>query len=172
MSAPRPPFPAEPGPIGAARDGRLVALAPMTPGAARDLGSTLATIDPWARAGIPAERMRAFLAAAEDGARRYQIVCASVPAGVLVVRTPWLHGPYLNLIGLVPAFHGQGIGSIALDWLDAEARGHYRNLWLCVSTFNDGARRLYERHGYRLAGVLDDLVFDGLDEHLMRKRLF
>ena len=55
--------------------------------------------------------------------------------------------------------------------MEEEARGRYRNLWLCVSEFNSEARRLYERQGYELAGRLDSLVFDGLDELLMRKRL-
>lgn len=173
MTASRPPpFRPVAQAIGMSRDGRLVRLVPMTAGLAEAIGPGLAAIDPWARVGYAAERMTGFLAATETGAQRYAVLVDDEPAGTVVVRDPWLHGPYLHLIGLLPAFHGLGIGGRALDWMEAEARGRYRNLWLCVSEFNDSARRLYERHGFELAGRLDDLVFDGLVELLMRRRIF
>ncbi len=158
--------------LGRDRNGTAVQLMPMSPAAAKILGPGLAAIEPWARVGFPAATMTAFLAASEAGAVRYQITVGDVAAGVLVIRHPWLHGPYLQLIGLLPPFHRRGIGEQALDWIESEARGRFRNLWLCVSAFNTDARRLYERQGYTLAGRLDDLVYEGLDELLMRKRLF
>lgn len=164
-------FPADPGPIGAARDGRGIELRPMTREAASPIGTVLAAIDPWARVARTPEHMIAFLADVEEGARRYRIMVGGQNAGAMVVRVPWLHGPYLHLIGLAPEFHGAGVGGAALGWLEAAARGRYRNLWLCVSAFNVRARRLYEANGYRLAATLDALVFDGMDELLMRKRL-
>lgn len=157
--------------LGVARDGAAVRLAAMTPDAAAVLGPGLAAIDPWARVSYAGDAMTRFLSATEPGAVRYAITVDAGVAGALVVRNPWLHGPYLNLIGLLPPFHGRGVGSLALRWMEAEARGRSRNLWLCVSEFNVAARHLYEREGYVLAGRLDSLVFDGLTELLMRKRL-
>lgn len=168
----RPPaYRAEAHHLESARDGTPLRLEVITPAGARLLGHGLANIDPWARVGYDPERMMAFLAAVETGATRYQIMADGLPAGVLVMRNPWLHGPYLHLFGLLPQYQRRGIGDVALRWIEAEARGRYRNLWLCVSSFNEGARRLYERHGYTLAGRLDGLVYDGLDELLMRKLL-
>ena len=167
-----PPFRPVAQAIGMSRDGRLVRLVPMSASLAEAIGPGLAAIEPWARVGYVPERMTGFLAATETGAQRYAVLVGDEPAGTVVIRDPWLHGPYLHLIGLLPPFHGLGIGSRALDWMDAEVRGRYRNLWLCVSEFNDNARRLYERNGFVLAGRLDSLVFDGLTELLMRKRLF
>jgi len=43
------------------------------------------------------------------------------------------------------------------------------NAFICASSSNSGARRLYERLGYRLVGVLNDLVAAGHDEVLLRK---
>jgi ribosomal protein S18 acetylase RimI-like enzyme len=40
-----------------------------------------------------------------------------------------------------------------------------------VSSFNDGARRLYERLGYERVGELKDLAVDGASEWLMCKKL-
>jgi ribosomal protein S18 acetylase RimI-like enzyme len=44
-------------------------------------------------------------------------------------------------------------------------------MFLCVSSFNDGARRLYERLGYIRVGQLPDYIVDGASEILMHKRL-
>jgi hypothetical protein len=40
-----------------------------------------------------------------------------------------------------------------------------------VSAFNPGAQRLYRAHGFEQVAALGDLVRDGDDELLMRKRL-
>ena len=148
------------------------ALAPMTADEAGMLGRDLAAIDPWARFGFDAARFTSFLATAEDGAVRFKILAGGDCAGAVVVRLPWLGGPYLNILGVLPAFQRRGIGAAALAWLEAEARwAGARNIWLCVSAFNAGARAFYERHGYQPAAQLADLVMEGEDEVLMRKRL-
>lgn len=166
------PYGSEPGPIGATRDGAPVALAAMTADGATDLGTRLAAIDPWARVGYSAQSFVGFLAAHEPTVARYRILLDVEPVGVMVIRRVWLHGPYLQLLGVVPEAQGRGIGEHALRWYEAQVRGQYRNLWLCVSAFNVGARRFYAAHGFTESGVLDSLVFDGKDEILMRKRLF
>ena len=167
-----PPFPIDPGPIGTTRDGRPIAMCAMTPQAAAALGPAMADIDPWARLGVEAALFTSFLARHEAGAYRYRIVVDDIDAGICVVRDPWLSGPYLNLLGLVPQAQRQGVGKAVLQWLEARARtAKHRNLWLCVSSFNDNARRIYERAGYTHLATIDSLSFDGFDEHLMRKRL-
>ena len=42
-------------------------------------------------------------------------------------------------------------------------------MFLCVSSFNPAARRLYERLGYQLVGTLTDYLVPGHDEYLFRK---
>ena len=173
----RPDLPGErygpaPGPIGTTGDGAVVALADMTPHGATDLGTRLAAIDPWARVGYSAQSFVGYLAAHEPNVARYRILLDAAPVGAMVIRRVWLHGPYLQLLGLVPEAQGRGIGEYALRWYEAQVRGQYRNLWLCVSAFNTRARRFYTAHGFTESGVLDSLVFDGKDEILMRKRLF
>ena len=43
------------------------------------------------------------------------------------------------------------------------------NVFICVSSFNAGARRLYERLGFELVGTLRELHVPGHDELLLRK---
>jgi ribosomal protein S18 acetylase RimI-like enzyme len=43
------------------------------------------------------------------------------------------------------------------------------NVFLCVSSFNKHAQKLYERLGYQHVGELPDFVVRGYSEILMRK---
>ena len=43
------------------------------------------------------------------------------------------------------------------------------NVFMCVSSFNHGARRLYERQGYKMVGELTDYIVEGYSEILLRK---
>ena len=96
---------------------------------------------------------------------------AGVPCGFLLLHPTGVAGsPYIASIATSAAVRGQGIGSALLDaaerWLP-EAR----HMFLCVSSFNTGARRLYERRGYSQAGEFPDYVIAGASEILMHKRL-
>ena len=42
-------------------------------------------------------------------------------------------------------------------------------MFICVSSFNPGARRLYERLGYQVVGELPDYMVRGHSEILLRK---
>jgi ribosomal protein S18 acetylase RimI-like enzyme len=53
---------------------------------------------------------------------------------------------------------------------EARAAGA-RNCFLCVSASNVGAQSFYRRYGYSEAARLDELIKDGEDEILIRKRL-
>lgn len=156
----------------AGKAGQRVALSLTTPDEAALIGAGLAGIDPWARLGVSAATMTAFLGASNDIRRCFTILDDGRPAGTVAVMFPWLAGPYLNLLGLFAAYQGRGLGSVALDWLESEATiARARNCFLCVSAFNDRAIAFYKAAGYQQAGRLDDLVVEGEDELLMRKRL-
>jgi ribosomal protein S18 acetylase RimI-like enzyme len=43
------------------------------------------------------------------------------------------------------------------------------NAFICVSSFNKGARRLYKRLGYEVVGKLKDYIIPGHSEFLLRK---
>lgn len=173
MTGPPPRFAAEHYSIGTARDGRPLALARMTPDAAHALAGTLPTFGPWSPAhyAVAPDRMAAALMTTGDGASRYQIRCDGALAGGVVIRSPWLAGPYLQLLGVLPAFQGQAIGSRVMAWLEQEAAGVSQNIWLCVSTFNTRAFAFYRAHGFEAVAVLDALSKPQIDETLMRKRL-
>lgn len=158
--------------IGKTRKGQQVTLSPMSEAAAEQLGAAAATFDPWLTYGFsPAAMTRAFLPAT-DGAARYQTLVDGAVAGALVIRPVWLIGPYLQTIAVLPAHQNSGIGGLMLDWFEARARaGKQRNIWLCVAGFNTHAQRFYAAHGWHHLADLPDLIRDGIDEQMLRKRI-
>lgn len=74
-----------------------------------------------------------------------------------------------------PKFRNRGIGGALLDYAEAEARsGGYSQMALTTTTSNP-ARRLYERHSYRVVETRTDPLYErytGIEgRHRMVKRL-
>lgn len=152
--------------------GASYGLEPLAAADCAHLGEAFARMDPWASYPYPAHGLTSYFANSEPGSPRYAIRAGATIAGVAGLRLEWLRGPYLQFLGLLPAFQGQGAGALVLDWLAREARAAGdRNLWVCASDFNGAGIRFYERHGFVRQATLDDLVRDGRAEILLRKRL-
>lgn len=145
-------------------------LTPLDAVAAGTLATRLAAMDPWRRLDYEASALQRYLGGEGPALARYRLDCDGELAGVVTVRWPWLHGPYLELLAVLPAHQGRGLGSAVLRWMEAEA-GTSRNLWVAVSSFNAAARTFYARHGFSEIGTVPGLVRDGFDEILLRKAL-
>jgi diamine N-acetyltransferase len=143
----------------------------MTPELAAFYGSAVAAIEPWSQINYPAALLTGFLTAKDASLDRRAIFVEEEPAGIMAVRSPWLRGPYLQVLALLPPFQGQGFGAALLAWFEAQATGNSRWLWLCHSSFNRRAGAFYARHGFSEVATLSDLMIDGGDEVLMRKRV-
>ncbi len=78
--------------------------------------------------------------------------------------------PYIVSIAVAPNWRGKGIGAALLDAAEMQFP-EARHIFLCVSSFNERARALYERRGYAPVGVLKDYIIPGASEILMHKRL-
>jgi ribosomal protein S18 acetylase RimI-like enzyme len=141
-------------------------LRPLVAGDIDVLAPALAAMDPWRTLGFTATGLAAYLGR-EDGALT-RMVAARGPAaaGVLVLRRPWLRGPYIELLGVLPEVQGGGVGRMLVDWAAAQGGG---NLWACVSAFNAPARAFYARAGFAEVAELPDLVVAGQQEILLRR---
>jgi ribosomal protein S18 acetylase RimI-like enzyme len=94
------------------------------------------------------------------------------PDGPLAFVILDMHGAftgYLQTICVRPEDRGRGLGTRLLEWVEDRIFRESPNVFLCVSSFNAGARRLYERLGYAAVGTLDDYIVRGHGEVLMRK---
>jgi GNAT superfamily N-acetyltransferase len=146
---------------------QLVALEPAS---CAGLAEAIVAMAPWSVVKYPASTMARFLAGTSDGAGRYLIYVDGKEAGVVAVRHPWLKGPYLELLAILPPFQSKGIGAGILAWFETEGSTlGARNLWVCASAFNERALAFYARAGFNPAAMLPGLVADGYDEILLRK---
>jgi ribosomal protein S18 acetylase RimI-like enzyme len=76
---------------------------------------------------------------------------------------------YLQTICVAPEARGRGVGSRLMAFAEERIFRESPNFFLCVSSFNPDARRLYERLGFEVVGTLKDYIVRGHDEILMRK---
>lgn len=83
-----------------------------------------------------------------------------------------MHGPfpgYIQTVCVAESARGGGVGSQLVAHAEARIGRVSPNVFLCVSSFNPGAKRLYERLGYEFVGTLTNYLIEGHDELLYRK---
>jgi ribosomal-protein-alanine N-acetyltransferase len=85
-----------------------------------------------------------------------------------------LHGAfvgYIQSICVAPAWRAKGIGSRLMDFAEQRIFNETPNVFICASSFNKDAQRLYEKRGYVLVGELKDYIVSGHSEFLFRKSI-
>ena len=92
-------------------------------------------------------------------------------AGFIMLNMRGAFVGYIQSICVAPQWRGQGIGSCLIAFAEQRIFRETTNVFICVSSFNPDARRLYERLGYELVGVLKDYLVSGYDEILLRKTI-
>jgi ribosomal protein S18 acetylase RimI-like enzyme len=139
-------------------------------GADRVGGTAEVSSEPWKTLRRPLDACRAVLNDAE-----FQVFIPRVDGergGFLILDPRGLAGaPYLKSIAIAPAFRGHGLGTKLVAFAEDTFRPRSRHFFLCVSSFNDDARRLYEKLGYVSVGSVQDLAVEGASETIMVKKL-
>lgn len=76
---------------------------------------------------------------------------------------------YIQSICIAPGWRNRGLGSRLIAFAEERIFREAPNVFICVSSFNPNARRLYERLGYEVIGELKDYIVSGHSEILLRK---
>src|SRR4029077_16216402 len=100
------PFSAPPIELGRVAGGS-VRLLPLEHGSCASLAAGIAPIEPWSVMNYPAETLAVVLARSDEAVTRYVVSVNAEEAGVVSVRHPWLKGPYLELLALLPQAQAQ-----------------------------------------------------------------
>jgi ribosomal-protein-alanine N-acetyltransferase len=66
---------------------------------------------------------------------------------------------------------GQGMGTQLLTHVEASVFARTKNLFACVSDFNQGAREFYMKQGYQEIGPMPNFLIPGTAEILLRKTI-
>lgn len=123
--------------------------------------------DPWITLGR--DFARCLTAVSNPGRELYVARTGTDVAGFILLN---MHGPfhgYIQTVCVADSARGHGIGSRLVEYAEARIGRLSPNVFLCVSSFNPGAKRLYERLGYEFVGTLTNYLVEGHDELLYRK---
>jgi ribosomal protein S18 acetylase RimI-like enzyme len=99
----------------------------------------------------------------------YVARASGVLVGFIVL---WMQGPFVGFVqtlAVKPQWRGRGIGKSIMQFAERRIFNEFRNVFLCVSSFNESAMRFYLRLGYHRVGDLTEMLIPGHSEILMRK---
>lgn len=89
--------------------------------------------------------------------------------GFLILNMNGAFVGYVQTICVAPNWRSKGLGSTLLKFAEERIFRESPNVFMCVSSFNTGAQRLYDRLGYERIGELKDYIVPGHSEILLRK---
>jgi ribosomal-protein-alanine N-acetyltransferase len=101
----------------------------------------------------------------------YVAVAGKEIAGFVILQMRGAFVGYLQSVGVVPGWRGRGVGSHLIAFAEERIFREAPNVFILVSSFNDGARALYERLGYEVIGELHNYIVAGHSEILLRKSI-
>ena len=138
---------------------------------ARECATLMATSDPWVTFGRDFEKSYSIV---RDPSREVYVAMPGVGSdrsllGFVVVIMQGAFVGYIQSLAVHERCRGQGVGSALMEFAERRILRDQPNVFICASSFNPGAQRLYERLGYRRVGELTDFMVAGHSEILYRK---
>ena len=135
----------------------------------RACAALMAASDPWLTLGQDFDSLLRTVRL--PGRERYVAHVNGRLAGFLLLNLQGTFAGYIQTVGMAPEFRGQGYGKRLIAFAEQRILRDHQNVFLCVSSFNQTARRLYARLGYREVGELTDFLVAGHSEFLLRKTI-
>ncbi len=78
---------------------------------------------------------------------------------------------YIQTLCVSSEQRGQGIGTQLLEFAEERIFSEFPNVFMCVSSFNTEAQKLYQKLGYEIIGELKDFIISNHSEILLRKTI-
>jgi [ribosomal protein S18]-alanine N-acetyltransferase len=96
---------------------------------------------------------------------------SGIIAGFLILSMTGVFVGYIQTVCVAPEWRGHGLGTILIGFAEDRIFRETPNVFMCVSSFNLDAQRLYDRLGYQRVGELTDYIVGGHSEVLLRKTI-
>ena len=90
-------------------------------------------------------------------------------AGFVILQVCGTFKGYIQTLCVSEIYRNKGLGKRLLQFCEERILEISPNIFICVSSFNKGATKLYYEFGFKLVGELHDFVKEGLTELLLRK---
>jgi len=101
----------------------------------------------------------------------YVIRNGKIIAGFVILQVCGTFSGYIQTICIDENFRGKGLGTKLLEFSEKRILQFSPNVFICVSSFNAGAKKLYYNFGFKLVGELENFVKEGFTELLLRKTI-
>jgi len=123
--------------------------------------------DPWITLGMDYE----LCLTAFDGSYReiWLLEIEKRIAGFVIIQTCGTFSGYIQTICIDSEYRGKGCGRLLLQFCEDRILKFSPNVFICVSSFNKGALKLYLDFGFKMIGEIENFVRDGYSEFLLRK---
>jgi [ribosomal protein S18]-alanine N-acetyltransferase len=128
-----------------------------------------ATSEPWLTLGLGHDA--AFALLRNPSRESYVAKLADQVAGFIVIAMTGAFVGYIQTVCVAPECRNKGLGSRLIAFAEQRIFRESPNVFVCVSSFNHRAHKLYIRLGYRQVGELVDFIVSGHSELLLRKSL-
>ena len=136
---------------------------------ARRCAEMMCSTEPWITIGRNFEES---LALVQDPTREvYVAEDEGALKGFMILNMRGAFVGYIQTVCVDSNARGGGLGTRLVEFAERRIFAETPNVFLCVSSFNPRARKLYERLGYELIGELKDYLIRGQSEFLMRKTI-
>ncbi|MGH7452086.1 MAG: GNAT family N-acetyltransferase [bacterium] len=136
---------------------------------ARACAQIMATSEPW----ITLKRTydEALKIVANPLREVYVAVSRGEVIGFIILQMEGTFTGYIQTVAVRAEWRGHGLGSRLIAFAEKRIFAKKPNVFMCVSSFNKKAQRLYRRLGYEKIGALKNFIVPGHDEILLRKSI-
>ena len=136
---------------------------------ARVCAQFMCSSEPWLRLGQSYDELLEL--ASDPSKEAYVATITAEVVGFIILDMRGSFVGYIKSIGVLPGWQKKGIGSQLMAFAEERIFRDSPNVFICVSTFNTGARDFYQHLGYQVVGPLKDYLVAGYDELLLRKTI-
>lgn len=142
----------------------------VQPGEAEACARMMAASEPWITLGRDYETLLRIVA---NPAREVYVAVDGSKGivGFIMLNMQGGFIGYIQSICIAPGWRNKGIGSRFMAFAEKRIFRETPNVFICVSSFNPNAKRLYERLGYEVVGELKEYIVPGHSEILLRKTI-
>jgi ribosomal protein S18 acetylase RimI-like enzyme len=127
----------------------------------------MAATEPWITLRRSLDQSMAVVA--DRSCETFVLTDESSVVGFVVLSMAGSFRGYIRSVCVRPERRGEGLGRRLLAFAEERIFRESPNVFMCVSTFNHDARRLYDRLGYAVVGELTEFMIRGHGELLLRK---
>ncbi len=136
---------------------------------ARQCARMMVSSEPWITLGRTYEDALQVL---RDASREVYVARSnSRRVGFIILCMTGAFVGYIQTVCVDPRWRNQGFGSALIRFAERRIFREKPNAFMCVSSFNLDAQRLYLQLGYEVVGEIKDYVVSGLSEILLRKTI-